>query len=130
MLGGLRMATTPISSGIAAYNGLGGMTIEGVVVGEPDRRDDRVQLRLAAETVTRAGATTPTDGLVLVNAPPLTDARYGDRIAATGLLFEPGEGDRFSYADYLARSGVYSLMQETSVEVKERAAGNDLFSLP
>lgn len=127
-LGGLRMATVPIASDLAAYNGLGGMTVEGIVAAEPDRRDDRVQLRLAAETVTRAGATTPTDGLVLVNAPPLTDARYGDRIAATGLLLEPGEGDRFSYADYLARGGVYSIMQESAVTVLQRAPGDDFFS--
>ncbi len=128
-LGGLRMATTPITSDLAAYNGMGGMTVEGVVVGEPDRRDDRVQLRVAAETVTRAGATMPTDGLVLVSAPPLTDAHYGDRIAATGLLIAPGASDRFSYADYLARSGVYSLMEDTSVTVTQRAAGGDLISL-
>lgn len=128
-LGALRMAAVPSTSGIAAYNDLGGMTIEGVVVAEPDRRDDRVQLRIAAETVTRAGATTPTDGLVLVYAPPLTDTRYGDRIAATGLLFTPGESDRFSYADYLARSGVYSLMRESSVEVLQPAAHTDLLTI-
>lgn len=128
-LGALRMSAVPITSGIAAYNDLGGMTIEGVVVGEPDRRDDRVQLRIAAETVTRAGTTTLTDGLVLVYAPPLTNARYGDRVAATGLLFTPGESDRFSYADYLARSGVYSLMRESSVEVLQPAAGNSPLSI-
>ncbi|MFN8564299.1 MAG: ComEC/Rec2 family competence protein [Anaerolineae bacterium] len=127
-LGALRMSTVPITSDLAAYNNIGGMTIEGVVAAEPDRRDDRVQLRLAAETVTRAGTTTPADGLVLVNAPLTSDARYGDRIAATGLLLEPGEGDRFSYADYLARSGVYSTMQESAVTVLQRAPGDDPFS--
>jgi competence protein ComEC len=127
-LGGLRMATTPTTSALVAYNDLGGMTIEGVIVGEPDRRDDRVLLRVAAETVTRAGTTTPTDGLVLVSAPPATDARYGDRIAATGLLLTPGESDRFSYADYLARGSVYSLMEDTAVVVTERATGDDLIS--
>ena len=89
-LGGLRMATVPATSSIAAYNDLGGMTIEGIISAEPDRRDDRVQLRLDAQTITRAGSTMPTDGTVLVYAPPLTNARYGDRIAATGLLFTPG----------------------------------------
>lgn len=127
-LGAIRMATVPATSDLAAYNGRGGMTIEGIVAAEPDRRDDRVQLRLAAETVTRAGTTTPTDGLVLVNAPVTADAGYGDRIAATGLLLEPGEGDRFSYAEYLARSGVHSIMQESAVTVLQHAPGDDLFS--
>ncbi len=120
-LGGLRMAITPVTSDLATYNDLGGMTISGVVVGEPDHRDDRVQLRVAAATVTRIGSTTPTDGLVLIDAPPLTDAHYGDSISATGLLRTPGASDRFSYADYLARSGVYSIMQEAAVEVTARA---------
>ncbi len=127
-LGALRMSTVPITSDLAAYNNIGGMTVEGIVAAEPDRRDDRVLLRLAAETVTRTGTTTPTDGLVLVNAPVTSDARYGDRIAATGLLLEPGEGDRFSYADYLARSGVHSIMQESAVTVLQRAPGDDWFS--
>jgi competence protein ComEC len=127
MLGGLRVAAIPLTSGIAAYNGLGGMTIDGAVVGEPDKRDDKVLVRVAVETVTRAGTTTPTDGLVLVSAPPLSDAQYGDDISATGILYEPGTSDRFSYADYLSRSGVFSVMQESAVTVTERA-GNDLLS--
>ncbi len=127
-LGGLRMTSVPLTSELAAYNDLGGMTVEGIVSAEPDRRDDRVQLRLDAQIVTRAGRTTSTSGTVLVYAPPLTDARYGDRVAATGLLLTPGESDRFSYADYLARSGVHSLMRETSVTVLERGAGDSLFS--
>lgn len=129
MLGGLRMSSAPTTSDIAAYNGLGGMTITGIVAGEPDRRDDRVLLRVAVESVTRAGVTAGSAGFVLVEAPPITDAHYGDKIAATGLLTEPGESDRFSYADYLARGGVYSLMRESSVTVSARAAGNDLTSL-
>ncbi len=128
MLGGLRMATMPLTSGIAAYNGLGGMTIEGTVVSEPDRRDDKVLLRVAVETVTRAGTTTSTDGLILVSAPPLSDARYGDRISATGTVYEPGKSDRFSYADYLSRSGVFSIMQDSAVTVTQRAAANDWLS--
>ena len=128
-LGGLRMAITPVTSDLATYNDLGGMTIAGVVVGEPDRRDDRVQLRIAASTVTRAGTTTPTDGLVLVDAPPLSDARYGDTVSATGLLRTPGASDRFSYADYLARSGVYSIMQEVAVVVTARSGGGVIDSL-
>ena len=127
-LGGLRMATTPATSALAAYNDLGGMTVEGVVVGEPDRHDDHVLLRVAAESVTRAGATTPTEGVMLVSAPPETNARYGDYISATGLLLTPGKSDRFSYADYLARGGVYSIMEDTAVAVTERATGNDVIS--
>ncbi|MBK9750721.1 MAG: ComEC/Rec2 family competence protein [Chloroflexi bacterium] len=115
-LGALRMAVMPSTADLAQYNGLGGLTVEGLIVGEPDRRDDRVQITIAADTVTRLGATTPTNGQVLVYAPPSADARPGDRVRATGTLTTPGTWDRFSYQDYLARSGIYSLMRDGLIE--------------
>jgi competence protein ComEC len=122
-LGGLRLSTIPTTSEIAAYNDQGGLTITGVIAAEPDRRDDGVQLRVSVESVTRGGETLPTDGLILVEAPPLTDAHYGDQIAATGTLITPGIADRFSYADYLARSGIFSILSNASVEVQQRGSG-------
>jgi len=127
-LGGLRFAFVPVSSDIAQYNNLGGMTIEGVVIAEPDARDDRLELRVEAETVTRIGQTLPTNGLVLVQAPSTADVRYGDRITATGLLVMPGDGDTFSYADFLGRTGVYSLMRDTAVEVISKGHGDVWYS--
>ncbi len=128
-LGGLRFSLVPISSDVAAYNNRGGLTIEGVVVDEPDVRDDRVQLQLDAETVTRIGETVPTSGTVLVQAPRFVDVRYGDRVTATGLLITPAEYDTFSYSDYLARSGVFSIMKNGSVEVISTGHGTPLFSV-
>src|SRR5690606_1310985 len=125
-LGGLRFSLVPTTSPIAAYNNLGGLTIEGVVVDEPDIRDYYTILRVAAETVTRAGSTVPTEGLVLVRAQSVADAQYGDRVRATGLLITPAEFDTFSYADYLARSGVVSIMSRASVEVLSSGHGSSL----
>jgi competence protein ComEC len=121
-LGGLRMAAFPVGSEIARYNNSGGLSIEGIVVAEPDRRDARTDLRVAAETVTRAGQTLLTSGTVLVRAPYYAEAQIGDRVLATGRLITPGEFDLFSYGDYLARSGVFSIMRDTSVEVLEPGA--------
>ena len=125
-LGGLRLSLVPTTSPVAAHNNLGGLTIEGVVVDAPDVRDYYTILRVAAETVTRAGATVPTEGLVLVRAPSVADAHYGDRVRATGLLITPAEFDTFSYADYLARSGVYSIMSRASVEVLSVGHGSPI----
>jgi competence protein ComEC len=127
-LAGLRFSFTPVSSDIARYNNLGGMTIQGIVTAEPDQRDDRLDLRVEAETVTRAGQTLPTQGLVLVYGPANADVKYGDRVAVTGSLVFPGEGDTFSYADYLARSSVYSLMRDTSVQVLSSGHGLPFFA--
>jgi competence protein ComEC len=127
-LGGLRVAITPTTSDIATYNGVGGMTIDGVIVDVPDVRDDRIQVRVAAETVTRAGGTLPTSGLVLVEAPRTADLRYGDRITATGQVVTPAVYDTFSYADYLAFSGVYSVMPNAAVEVVSRGSGSPIYA--
>src|SRR6185369_15571397 len=54
-LGGLRFAFVPVSSDVAQYNNGGGLTIEGIVVAEPDMRDKRIDLQVAADTVIRAG---------------------------------------------------------------------------
>jgi competence protein ComEC len=128
-LGGLRMSFVPMTSDVAQYNNSGGLTIEGVVVGEPDVRDDKILLRLDAETITRAGETLTTSGIVLVQAPPTSvDVHYGDRIAATGQLITPAESDTFSYGDYLARGGVFSIMTDTAVEILSSGHGNPLLA--
>jgi competence protein ComEC len=114
-LGGLRYAFVPTTSAIAAYNNTGGLTIKGYVIAEPDTRDDRIDLRVRVEQVIRGEQSTQADGLVLVRAPRVTDVHYGDTIRATGSLITPGEFDTFSYADYLAREGVFSIMQNASV---------------
>lgn len=126
-LGGLRASFLPDSSAIAAFNNSGGLTVKGLVVAEPDVRDDITLVRVRAETVTQAGATVPTSGLVLVRVPPSVPVAYGDVIRATGSLVTPGEYDNFSYADYLARQNTFSILRDTAVEVVETGRGNPLY---
>ncbi|MFN8375981.1 MAG: ComEC/Rec2 family competence protein [Anaerolineae bacterium] len=128
MLGGWRIAVVAQSSDVAQYNDLGGLTIEGIVTDAPDIRDDRIQLRVAVESVTRTGYTFPTSGITLVQAPRTSlEIHYGDRISATGLLITPAEYDTFSYADFLARSGVFSIMSNAAVEILSTGHGNALY---
>src|ERR1041385_6085937 len=61
-LGGLRYSFVPQSSDVAQYNNLGGLTVEGVVSTEPDVRDDRVDIRLDVQSVTRIGQTVASSG--------------------------------------------------------------------
>lgn len=127
-LGGLRMSLVAVTSDVAQFNNLGGLTIEGIVSAEPDIRNNRILLRVDAETVTRAGQSFPTNGAILVQAPPTSDARFGDRVAATGVLITPAESDTFSYADFLARGGVFSIMTNTAVEKLSSGHGNPLYT--
>ncbi len=127
-LGGYRFGFVPTSSDIAQYNQYGNARIEGIIVAEPDIRDDRVQIRVEAETISFGSTAYPTSGLILVNAPRFVDLQYGDRIGATGRMAQPAEYDTFSYADYLARSGVFSILQNASVEVLSSGEGNPIYS--
>ncbi len=129
VLGGLRYSYVPQSSDVAQYNNVGGLTLEGVVTTEPDVRDDRIDIRLDIQSVTRIGQTVVSNGLVLVQAPTSASIQYGDRISATGLLVIPSVSDTFSYRDYLARSGVFSIMPDASVEVKGSGEGNALLRM-
>jgi len=127
MLGGLRYTFVPQSSPVAQFNDTGGLTIEGVVIDDPDIRDDRTQFRLRVERLLRGADELNSDGLVLVQVPRSTEVQYGDRIQATGLLITPGEFDAFSYSDYLARRGVFSIMENTAVEVLSSGHGSPFY---
>ncbi len=110
---------------ISTYNDRGEVTVEGVVVDEPDVRDTYINLRLRADSLRLPESATslPVTGLVLVRAPRYPAFRYGDRLRVVGELETPPEFEDFSYADYLARQGVYSVLPFASVTlIAERQA--------
>lgn len=127
LVGGLRQSLMPQTSDVAQYNGNNG-TIEGIIVAEPDFRDDRIQLRVDAESIFTNSDTYPTHGQILVETFILTDVKYGDRIRATGSLITPVEWDTFSYADYLGRQGVFTIMPYAGVTVLDSGHGSALFA--
>ena len=90
-------------------------TIEGVVVRDPDVRE--TSTRLTVET--KLGSTTTR---VLVVAPHYPEVHYGDRVRVTGARSLPrsfeGDGGRtFDYPHFLAREGIYLMVQRAQVEV-------------
>lgn len=85
------------------------VTIEGVVVDEPDVRENDVRLTVRVESV--ASTSVERAVSVLVVAPLHTAVAYGDRVGATGGLrlpeaFEAGDGRMFNYPAYLAKDGI------------------------
>lgn len=126
--GALRTALIPPSSEIAAHNGNAG-TITGIVTVEPDLRDDRILLRVDAESIFVHSQDQATSGLVLVEAERSSSVAFGNRIRATGLLTTPPSWDTFSYAEYLARQGIFSRMPNAAVEVVSAGHGNPIQSL-
>jgi len=116
--GGLRYVIHPTTSALAAYNNRGGATITGIVTRPPTLSGDHMMLTVTATQIDDGrGMNHATTGNALVQAPLTTTARSGDRVRVTGDMIAPSRYGAFSYADYLARADVYTLMRETSVEV-------------
>ncbi len=107
---------------IAYYNGMERVVVEGVVTGEPDGRPSYTNLRLDVDSlypvVEQSQPLSRTvEGRVLVSAPPYADVQYGDRVRAIGSLKRPPAYERFSYREYLAQRGIYSIMPYAKVIV-------------
>jgi len=102
---------------LSTYNDSGRVTLQGMVVGEPDERDRHTNLRVRAERLTLPdGIEQEVTGLALVQAGRYPRRAYGDRLEISGLLQSPPVYEGFSYRDYLARQGVYSFMRHAQID--------------
>ncbi len=125
VLGGLRFALSVPhfdQNSLSTYNGIGVVTLEGVIDAPPDVRDTYINLRVNADRLTlpHANASSrPIEGVALVRPSRPAEFRYGDRVRVTGELSAPPEFATFNYADYLARQGVYSMIDRPQVKVLE-----------
>lgn len=127
-LAGFRYAIEPRGSEVAALNNIGGVMLEGVVIDDPQIRDDRVQFRVRVDTRVLGDGPVPISGLVLVQVPRLSEIAYGDRVGVGGQLVTPGQYDTFSYADFLARQNVYSINPNANVHVQSSGHGSPFYA--
>jgi len=105
-------------------------SLEGVIAGPPDVRDTYINLRVNADRLSTPDRSShPIEGAVLVRPSRPAEFRYGDRVRVTGQLAAPPEFATFNYADYLARQGVYSLIDRPQVNVLERDQGHPVPAL-
>jgi len=127
-LGFWRFAAMPSHEALTVLNGTGFYAVEGWISAEPDQRDTRVQVRATIDSVRTAGQSHPLSGDILILAPVSFEGAYGDRIRAWGALETPGEGDRFSYTDYLTRNGISAVMRYADVTITQKATTPDIFT--
>lgn len=97
------------------------LTIEGVVVVDPDVRETNQRLTIE---VAREGEKTN----VLVIAPRFPSVRYGEHVEASGTLqkpepFETNGGRTFAYDRFLEKDGVFAVLSRASLEVVAPRAG-------
>ncbi|NPV68544.1 MAG: DUF4131 domain-containing protein [Anaerolineae bacterium] len=131
LLGMLRMTaviTPPGPDALVHYNGQGWQTFIGVITDEPDIRDRHVNLRVDVEARLTSSMAEPVTGIALVQAPRYGAYAYGDRIRFSGAPLTPPEFDDFSYQDYLARRGIFTLVPNARVIVMASGQGSPLLS--
>jgi competence protein ComEC len=105
------------------------VTIVGKIVAEPDVRDNGVRLSIDVHDLLVGSSTIPVHAGVLVQAPPHSDARYGDQVRVSGTLelpqaFDTGDGRQFDYPDYLAVSGIAYTLSFAQVQDLGTNGGN------
>lgn len=112
---------------VASHNDQGFVTLEGVIDDRPDLRDTHVNLEVEADSLLpEEGEALAVEGRVLVQAPRGQEYRYGDRVRVRGKLETPAESEGFSYREFLAREGVYSMVRYAGVEVTGGGGGSPL----
>lgn len=126
LAGAVRIAAAqPVTTeqSVWAYNGQKADLV-GVVQQQPDRREDKQTAVIAAEQIAIDGVTRLVEGKVLLKLPPNPELRYGQRVLLTGRLEQPDSGEDFDYRAYLARHGVYTLMQQPRLTLLPGVGGS------
>ena len=114
-----QMALPVVSPANAAYyNDLDRKVyVTGYVAEAPDVRDTSINLRLNVTAIDEGKGDVPAQGSVLVNLTNEYTVKYGNLARVRGFLRTPTENEDFSYRDYLARQGIQSILQTSSVTI-------------
>ena len=106
-------------------------TLTGLVSDFPDVRDEYIGLRIKSDSIrySDSDAAQPINGDAFVRADRLSSFSYGDRVEALGILETPPEFEDFSYREYLARQGIFSLIANASVTTIATGEGSPILHL-
>ena len=89
--------------------------VEGVVIEEPDERENSIRLVVALDKVFLEKESVDIETKSIVTAPLYPKWNYGDKVVLEGVLKEPENfssdlGREFNYVGYLAKDGIYYQM--------------------
>ena len=140
LLGALRVElAAPPSVGVQPWLGVPDLTVEGLVVEDPELRDNAVRFRFRTRRVDPGSGWRDAPGDILVTARPSSDLlqerrapyiRYGDLLVLRGSLQEPPDDlEWFDYQEYLARQVLHALMFLPEVTLVEERQGSPVLAL-
>ena len=102
--------------------------ITGIIAEEPDRRADHAKYVIAAQEIKFESLIQKASGNVLIKTAKLPEYNYGDELKIIGQLQTPFETEEFSYRDYLARYGIYSVMYYPRIQKISAGHSNPFFA--
>lgn len=102
--------------------------LQGIVFKEPDIRPDKINLTVDSRLLTVDSRQLEVEGRVLVTLSRYPEYNYGDRLEVSGSLKTPPEFEDFSYKNYLARYGIYSVMYQPEVKLIDSGDGNRFYT--
>jgi competence protein ComEC len=111
---------------------------EGIIVAEPDVREDSTKLTIKLSTIFIASSTVPVSEKILVTVPLYPEYHYGDKVSLFIKLEEPkqiesDDGRVFNYKNYLRVRGVWYTSRFGSIHLLSSGHGslikNTLFSV-
>lgn len=111
---------------ISFYNQKGQIVFQGVVIQEPDIRQNYQQIVIKAETI---GKNKPVSGKVLIKTKLYPQYNYGDKLIVSGRLKRPKKFKSFDYQGYLSRFHIYSICYYPKIKVVKRGEGNKFYNL-
>jgi len=109
------------------------VSVQGVIVDEPDERETSVRLTVKLDSITRDKEVDLAVTKVLVVADLYPKFKYGDRADITGLLAKPKNfsdprGKIFDYQSYLAKEGIYYQITRPKLKLVKSGEGNFIVS--
>lgn len=114
------------SDWIQYYNEKREIVLVGTVIVEPDLRIENTKLVLG--NLRSKELDKNLKGRILITVPRYPVFNYGDLLEVKAKLKDPGEFNEFNYRDYLAKSGIYSVVYNPEIILADKNKGNFIFN--
>ncbi|MFA6908580.1 MAG: ComEC/Rec2 family competence protein [Patescibacteria group bacterium] len=118
------MGTKNSQNSIASFADHGKVEFQGIVIAEPDTRQNQVKLTLGHISVIRDKRFQTTEGKVLVSTSLYPQYEYGDELKVTCSLRRPEPVEDFAYDKYLERQGILAVCGFPRITVLAQSKGN------